>query len=390
MSRQRKDKALAELIRMSRQAGKDPGWTQGSSGNTSVKTNDNKHIFIKASGTALRNMSIKKGWRRLRLDNVLNIIYDSRLNRLPEVKREREIANQLLMACDDSFTNDIKPSIEAPLHAILGKCVIHLHPKDIGAYVSSKNGKKEVTLLFKNDRCKPLWITQAVSGMALAKMTSRLINGYKKRFGSMPAIIFLSKHGLFVSANTPNEAIKLTQKAINRCKSKLHAKGALCRPPAERDVKPVKNAIVGAISITAGRRPEVSFFFNRDIAKFIRRKDAGKLLAKGPLSAAEIVYTGGAPVWIEKPDKTKIASALKKYIKKEGSLPAAFIVKDLGLFVAADRKNASAIAEVVSGSLYIRSQAARFGGILALSRQEKEFIRQCYLPQSIHKAGKGR
>jgi rhamnose utilization protein RhaD (predicted bifunctional aldolase and dehydrogenase) len=387
MSRQEKDKALADLIRMSRQAGKDPGWTQGSSGNTSIKTNDNKHIFIKASGTALRDMSIKKGWRRLRLDNVLNIINDKQLNRLPEVTREREVASQLLMACDDKFTNNMKPSIEAPLHSLLGKCVIHLHPKAVGAYISSKNGKNEIARLFKNEKRPPLWIPKAVSGFALAKKTSRLINSYKKRFGSMPAIIFLSKHGLFVSAKTPDEAIKLTQNVINRCKSKLHAQGALCRPPVEKDVKPVKNAIAKTISITTGRRPEVSFFFNRDIAEFISRKDAEKLLAKGPLSAAEIVYAGGAPVWIEKPDQIKIASALKKFLKKDGVPPAAFIVRDLGLFVTADRKNASTIAEVISSSLYIRSHAAQFGRVLALSRREQNFIKQSYLPHNT-KQGK--
>jgi rhamnose utilization protein RhaD (predicted bifunctional aldolase and dehydrogenase) len=133
MSRRQQDKALAVLIRMSRRAGKPIAWTQGSSGNTSVKTDDGKYIFIKASGTALRNMSIKKGWRRLRLDRVLSIINDSRLTNLPAVKRERETANRLLNACDDNFTGDIKPSIEAPLHALLGKCVIHLHPTAIGA-----------------------------------------------------------------------------------------------------------------------------------------------------------------------------------------------------------------------------------------------------------------
>lgn len=380
MGRRQQNNTLADLISMSRRAGKDPGWTQGSSGNTSVKTNDGKYIYIKASGTALKNMSIKKGWRRLRLDKVLGIINDSRLDRLAEVKRELEIVSQLLLACDDDFPSDIKPSIEAPLHAILGKCVVHLHPITIGAYVSSKNGKNEIAKLFNREKYPPLWIPQALSGLALAKMTRRLINGYQKRFGTMPAIIFLAKHGLFVSANTSDEALRLTQNVISRCKSNLGRPGILCRHPAIQSIKAAKRAITEAISISAGQLPGVTFFYNRDIAEFIHRKDAGKLPAKGPLSAAEIVYAGGAPVWIEKPDKMKMVSVLKKHLNKNGVLPAAFIVKDLGLFVVADRKNASAIAEVISGSLFVRSRSTQFGGVVALSRREQNFIKQSYLP----------
>ncbi|MGA2092632.1 MAG: class II aldolase/adducin family protein [Sedimentisphaerales bacterium] len=384
MSRQQKDKALADLIRMSRRAGKPIAWTQGSSGNTSVKTDDGKHIFIKASGTALRNMSIKKGWRRLRFDKVLSIINDSRLTNLPAVKRERETANRLLNACDDNFAGDIKPSIEAPLHALLGKCVIHLHPTAIGAYTSAKNGKSEIAKLFKNVNYSPLWIPHASSGLTLAKKAEELINGYQRRLGITPSVLFLAKHGLFVSAKTPDEAIRLTQGVINRCKSNLPGRVVLCRRPAEKDVKAAKIAIAGAISTLSGYRPNVSFFYNSNIAEFISRKDAAKLPAKGPLSAAEIVYAGGAPIWISSLDE--VVAGLKPILKKGNGLPAAYVVKNLGLFIAANRENVSAIAEVISGSLFVRSRATQFGGVLALSRREQEFIKRCYLPQPFYRA----
>ena len=58
------DKALTDLIRISNLVGKDPALVQGGGGNTSVKTADGKYMFIKASGTALKDMNATQGWRQ--------------------------------------------------------------------------------------------------------------------------------------------------------------------------------------------------------------------------------------------------------------------------------------------------------------------------------------
>ncbi|MHC4704666.1 MAG: class II aldolase/adducin family protein, partial [Planctomycetota bacterium] len=70
------DKALEDLIRISNVTGKDTTLVQGGGGNTSVKTEDGKYMYIKASGTALKDMTARKGWRRMRLDAVLTVIED--------------------------------------------------------------------------------------------------------------------------------------------------------------------------------------------------------------------------------------------------------------------------------------------------------------------------
>jgi rhamnose utilization protein RhaD (predicted bifunctional aldolase and dehydrogenase) len=80
------DKALSELIRMSNTVGKDRSLVQGGGGNTSVKTADGKYMYIKASGTALKDMNGRKGWRRVRLDSVLSIIEDESIVKLENSK----------------------------------------------------------------------------------------------------------------------------------------------------------------------------------------------------------------------------------------------------------------------------------------------------------------
>ena len=76
------NKALADLIKISNITGKDPSLVQGGGGNTSVKSADNKYMYIKASGTALKDMSARKGYRRLKLYAVLEIIKDRSLTSL--------------------------------------------------------------------------------------------------------------------------------------------------------------------------------------------------------------------------------------------------------------------------------------------------------------------
>jgi len=83
------DRALKDLIRISRSVGKDTSLVQGGGGNTSVKTADGRHMYIKASGTALKDMGERRGWRRLRLDPVLAILDDKSLGKLEPTASRR-------------------------------------------------------------------------------------------------------------------------------------------------------------------------------------------------------------------------------------------------------------------------------------------------------------
>ena len=82
------NKALADLIKISNITGKDSALVQGGGGNTSVKTDDGKYMYIKASGTALKDMSEDKGWRRLKISAVLSILADKDLAKLDAGPRE--------------------------------------------------------------------------------------------------------------------------------------------------------------------------------------------------------------------------------------------------------------------------------------------------------------
>ena len=146
------DKALKDLIRISNATGKDTSLVQGGGGNTSVKTDDGKFMYIKASGTALKDMAPNRGWRRLKRHNVLQIIQDKQLTTLDETARETIIVNRLMSCCDDDQPKNNRPSVESHLHAFLGRCVIHLHPTAVGAYVNAKNAESLLEELMRKEK----------------------------------------------------------------------------------------------------------------------------------------------------------------------------------------------------------------------------------------------
>jgi len=370
------DRALAELIKISNATGKDSTLVQGGGGNTSVKTADGKYMYIKASGTALKDMNRRQGWRRLRLDAVLSVIQDQSLAKLDAGKREPEVVNRLLLACDDQVAGPARPSVESHLHAFLDRCVIHLHPLVVGAYVNAKSGKAELEKLFKNEKFPPLWVPYTDPGFMLAKKIARLVDNYEKQYGRKPAVMILEKHGLFVTAGTAEAALRLVRKVIELCSSKLkHPKPRKTRAPAESDIAAAESAIRKAVLEATGHPMPVTYFPNNiPVAALMARKDAAKLLATPALNPDELVYANGSAMWLEKCDTKTITGKLTSLIRRGQKPAAAFIVKGLGLFVAADERTAPVIAEITTCSVLIRMYATKFGGVLALNKRQQDFI----------------
>jgi rhamnose utilization protein RhaD (predicted bifunctional aldolase and dehydrogenase) len=209
------DKALADLIRISNIVGKDPALVQGGGGNTSVKTADGKYMYIKASGTALKDMSETRGWRRIQLDSVLAIIKDKSITKLQTQTREVEVVNRLLLACDDDVTSGARPSVEAHLHGLLDQCVIHLHPSVVSAYLNAREGKARLEKLFRSEKAPPLWVPYVNPGFTLARTIDRLVEGYRRQFRRMPRILFLTST-VFRDGSTAGATLRLVRKVIER------------------------------------------------------------------------------------------------------------------------------------------------------------------------------
>jgi rhamnose utilization protein RhaD (predicted bifunctional aldolase and dehydrogenase) len=368
------DKALAELIRISNETGVDPTLVQGGGGNTSVKTADGNYMYIKASGTALKDMNQKQGWRRMRLEPVLAILKDKSLPKLDASTREPRVVNMLLDACDDNIKAIARPSVEAHLHACLNTCVIHLHPSAAGAYHNAKKGLAKLQRMFRNENPPMLWVPYTDPGYMLAKKIARLVNSFQDKYGKKPSILFLEKHGLFITSKTATGALRLVRSVMKRCNSTLkQPKSGSARAVDQEKINDFKLCIEQAYTKATRKSEMIWYYYNDAIADFLGQKEAKKMLS-GSLTPDELVYANGAAMWVEKCDWQSIASRLKQQIQKGKKTSAAFLVKDVGLFVVGTEKIAPTVRDIVLYSIFIRTNAYRMGGILTLNNRQEDFI----------------
>ncbi len=371
------DRALLQLIKISRTVGRDSSLIQGGGGNTSVKTEDGRGMYIKASGTALRDMNKRKGWRRLRLDSVLSIMKDESILRLGTQAREMEVVRRLLLGCDDGVVGSARPSVEAHLHAFLDKCVIHLHPAAVLAYACGRNGQAELEKLFKRESCPPVWVPYADPGFMLGKKITNVVHAYQERLGRKPGVLFLQKHGLLISAKSPDAALALLRRVTGRCMGKLRQPKALrTRPISRKVIAETKRCIGRAFYEATAQYATVSYFCDDAIVGFWQRRDAERMLRPGALTPDELLYANGPAMWVGSCDSEKIAIKLARQIRKGGKPSVAFLVKGVGLFVAGTKKIAPAVRDIVASSFFIRANASRLGGVLTLNKKERDFIEQ--------------
>ena len=369
------DQALADLIEISQAVGRDTALVQGGGGNTSVKTADGVYMYIKASGTAIKDISEERGWRRLRVASVCGIIQDRALAGLGETDRENEIANRLRLCCEDDVASDARPSVEAHLHAALGRCVVHLHPVAVGAYVCAKNGRAELERLFAHDKLPPFWVPAADPGYMLALTVCRLVDAYQRERGQLPSALFLEKHGLFVTADSAGEVLRRVKEAIRICTGNLPRLAAPRMPkPAREDVVSAALAIRKAVWQATGKHLCVKRFLDGDIASFMARLDAKGLASSAALTPDELVYANGSPLWLDKCDSPTVQGRLEKLVQKGEKPAASFLARGLGLFVAGNAGALESIKDVAAASLQIRGYAASLGGPNPLSKRQREFI----------------
>jgi rhamnose utilization protein RhaD (predicted bifunctional aldolase and dehydrogenase) len=129
-----------------------------------------------------------------------------------------------------------------------------------------------------------------------------------------------------------------------------------------------------AFNEAIGENPTINYFVGNEIISFSRRTDAKKMLASGVLTPDELVYANGAAMWVDKVNYQSISKKLTRQIQKGKKHSIAFLVRDVGLFVAGERKIAETVRDVVIYSMFIRINANRMGGIWCLNKRQQDFI----------------
>ena len=370
------EQALTELIEMSHAVGQDPWLIQGGGGNTSVKTTDGAYMVIKASGTALKDMTRRRGWRRLDPAAVGTVLEDRGLARKAVYERERIIAQRLNEACRDRVTGSVRPSVEAHLHALLDRCVIHLHPVAVGAYVSSRQGQARLSVLFGDDTPPPLWVPYTDPGFSLGRRMARQVAQYQRRYGCKPTVVFLDRHGLLVAGQTAGQTLRKVRQVIGRCRRDV-AWPRLRTPTGDpQAIVAAQRAITAALREVTQVRIPVRHIPHRIVTAFLARSDASKLLATRTVMPDEVVYAHGTPLWMEEATKAKMMQQLRQRQRRDGRVPRAIVVAEVGLFVTGQKQEMAATAELACASLLMRMGAAQLGGVRPLTARQERFVHE--------------
>jgi rhamnose utilization protein RhaD (predicted bifunctional aldolase and dehydrogenase) len=370
----RMDKTLAQLIKISRTVGRDKSLVLGSSGNTSVKTADG-YMYIKASGAALKDMTARTGWRKLKLESVRRISENKSLGKLSDDKRRIKISKALSAACDDNTEGNIKPSIESCFHACLDKFVIHLHPKAVLSYACAKNGRKELEKLFKTEKLPPLWVPYSDPGCMLAEKMLKLTGDYKNKYGKIPSIIFLQNHGLVVTAYAADTAMNLIGKVVSACSGKLQKPNKVkVKKPDSWEIANAVLTIKNVFYVTIGQSVEVSYFFDEQIAGFLAGKETPRICSFAAITPDELAEAHGPAVWISNCKEKEMTKRLIQRIKKDAPLPTAFLIHPLGLFIAADKPRANFLKDVITTYISIRFSANSLSAINPITKNQRAIL----------------
>ena len=352
---------LRELIRISNTVGRNAALVLGAFGNTSLKTADGRFMVIKASGTCLKDMNTRSGWRKLNVDEVKGIL---------EHPSRKDANAALLSACCDKKPASVRPSIESFFHAILDACVIHLHPESVLALACAKDGKKHMEKLFSKKKNPPLWIPYVGLGYVSAQKIRSLAGRYEKTCGQRPRVFIMQNHGLLVSAPTSAAAMRLVRQVVGTCQKNLpHLKPVKIKPAGAKAVRGAAEDIRMAISGVSQHEMAVSCFNDKTIAAFLKLPNAKQLCSGGPITNDEAAITGSAPMWLETTEPKALRRKLQRLAEKDKHPPKGFAVKGVGLFIASENNDADFLADLLRSAMNIRAVASKLGGPRAIPKK---------------------
>lgn len=181
-----KNEAAAALKSLCEEIGFRRDFVQGGGGNISVKA-DGGIMLIKASGYLLREVTQTEGFCDVDYKKLRS--YYKNGGRL-----------------EDPAKKEKRPSIEVGFHAILGDYVIHTHSVYANVLTCSKEGKQLVQRIFGD---AAVWCGYAMPGHNTARTILQALQEKKiDPQTKSPVVLFLENHGLVVSAQSAEDALK--------------------------------------------------------------------------------------------------------------------------------------------------------------------------------------
>ena len=323
-------------------------FVRGGGGNTSCK--DEKTLWVKPSGTTLAGLQPESF---VALDrNNLSKLYQVQTPSEPS-KREKlvkEIMSEAVLQ-----TSQGRASVEAPLHDSLNaRYVVHTHPYIVNGLTCAKNGRAVCNELFPS----ALWLDYIDPGYTLCMQVRTEIQQYEQVNSKQPDMIFLKNHGVFVSADDPDQLRQIYNNIIQTLKNQYEAKNI----SLELEIGPVPSA-------------ETAEKVQKLLAEALSSETiciaASGMFTypKGPISPDHIVYAKSYP-YIGLPASEEI----DQFNAKHGYNPKIVVCENAVFGIGYSDKKAALALELAQDGTLVQQLANAFGGIEYMTDQAREFI----------------
>jgi rhamnose utilization protein RhaD (predicted bifunctional aldolase and dehydrogenase)/NAD(P)-dependent dehydrogenase (short-subunit alcohol dehydrogenase family) len=373
---------LNDLVALSRRFGKDPEFTRGGGGNSSVKADG--ILYIKPSGTSLAALTA---------ESVIALDVRPLMELLDSVP-ERPVAggtDEVMRVALDARVgerDDRRPSVECLFHALLPeRFVLHTHPTTVNAVTCAKRGAEITERLFGPS---VLWVPYTDPGLPLARVIRDARRRHEERTGTaVPRTLFLQNHGLVVAGDSPAEIEATSARLIAAIQAHLADLPTISWGKIERLEAEEARAALSVVGpalralLATGDRLKVVTFDDSPLAVSIASSELGRELALvGPLTPDQIVYAGSFPLVVKAASDLAadqlldgLTSSIAAWPATEAGAPVVVIVPGLGLFAAGDSyAQADTVRQVYLDAAGVSVEAHRLGGVRPLAAEERGFI----------------
>ncbi len=360
------NKALLDLVRISRLFGGDPSFVIAGGGNTSYK-NEEK-IWIKASGISLATID-ENGFVSLSREKLRDI--STKQYSADPLLRENEVKADLHEAIVSP--KNLRPSVETSLHDLINySYVVHTHPTIVNALMCSQTAEESCIALFGE---KVLFVPYTDPGYILFTVVARGITEFSDRHGSHPKIIFLENHGVFVGADTTEEIEAIYAELMLVISVKL----SLQLPGTDR--KPLTSALIDHVEkLHPGFAGYSAIGMISDLTNLFLHSEETFGKANKSFTPDDIVYCKAHYLYIPEQQNdvelmAKAAREVKAYLGKYGYLPKVLAIQNLGVIaIEESRKSAINVLDVYENILKISFYTDSFGGPKFMNDQQIAFI----------------
>ncbi len=349
---------LQALAQMSNKYGSNADYVLAGGGNTSFK--NDKHLYIKGSGTALATIKPEDFviMRREALALMWNKSYSEN-----EAERESQVLSDMMEAREIGMESR-RPSVETLLHDLFPqKYVLHVHPGLVNGLTCSVNGENEMKRLFP----EAVWVPICKPGYILALECKCACDAYTAKTNKTANLLFLQNHGVFFAADTTEELDVLASDVMQKLGKQIKEYPDMTN--AEFDVEK-------AVSIA----PVIRMLYGENSPATVRFLTNKAILNYNPetksVTPDHIVYAKACQLIVPaEADGDTIAQLFKEFVDKNKYKPKIVFVSGLGMFSCGMNVKEAVTAETVMlDAIKVVAFADAFGGVLSMTEELIDFI----------------